>query len=70
MEQHPFLALASTDLSPALTAARKRALWDELADLLNREGPAVRTADHWRHSWLQLCCRKRAEAARLRADQR
>ncbi|KAK8759059.1 hypothetical protein V5799_003309, partial [Amblyomma americanum] len=69
LEQHSFLARASTKLSQSLTAARRRALWDEITEALNRAGPAVKTAEHWRQSWRQICCRKRAELAHLRAGQ-
>ncbi|KAH7959379.1 hypothetical protein HPB49_010637 [Dermacentor silvarum] len=48
MEQHPYLARGATSLSPNMSAAHKKALWNELTAALNVLGPAVKTARRWR----------------------
>ncbi|KAH7985625.1 hypothetical protein HPB52_025513 [Rhipicephalus sanguineus] len=44
LEQHPYLGRSCTEVSPRMTAARKKQLWQEIATLLNQQGPA-------RHGW-------------------
>ncbi|KAH7967936.1 hypothetical protein HPB52_004207 [Rhipicephalus sanguineus] len=42
-EQHPYLGRYYTEVSPRMTAARKKQLWQEIATLLNQQGPAVKS---------------------------
>ncbi|KAH7933061.1 hypothetical protein HPB49_007654 [Dermacentor silvarum] len=54
MEQHPYLARGATSLSPSMSAAHKKALWNELTAALNALGPAVKTARRWRQYWARI----------------
>ncbi|XP_070378182.1 uncharacterized protein [Dermacentor albipictus] len=69
MEEHPYLAKASCVLGPMLTVARRSELWNELAALLNMEGPAVKTAAQWRQYWKKETYSSRHDAAVLSAEQ-
>ncbi|KAH6920630.1 hypothetical protein HPB50_028380 [Hyalomma asiaticum] len=68
IEQHPYLARATTSLSRRLSAARKKELWDEVAAVLNQRGPAVKTPERWRNHWSKLVHAARREAARSAAE--
>ncbi|KAL1441341.1 hypothetical protein MTO96_008614 [Rhipicephalus appendiculatus] len=48
LEQHPYLGRASTEVSPRMTSARKKQLWDEIAAQLNEQGPAIKSPPLWR----------------------
>ncbi|KAH6946590.1 hypothetical protein HPB50_014146 [Hyalomma asiaticum] len=68
IEQHPYLARATTSLSRRLSAARKKELWDEVAAVLNQRGTAVKTPERWRNHWSKLVHAARREAARSAAE--
>ncbi|KAH7937401.1 hypothetical protein HPB49_011705 [Dermacentor silvarum] len=51
MEQHLQLALRSSELGPGFSLADRRRLWQQLADVLNTEGPVVKTVDQWQDWW-------------------
>ncbi|KAH7937052.1 hypothetical protein HPB49_007569 [Dermacentor silvarum] len=51
VEQHLQLALRSSELGPGFTLADRRRLWQQLADVLNTEGPVVKTVDQWQDWW-------------------
>ncbi|KAH7946402.1 hypothetical protein HPB49_024444 [Dermacentor silvarum] len=70
IEQHPYLARTSTELSPRMTAARKNELWEQLAALLNEQGPAVKTPIRWRNHWAKLGHKAKKEAARAASEKR
>ncbi|KAH7977545.1 hypothetical protein HPB49_002287 [Dermacentor silvarum] len=48
MEPHLQLALRSSELGPGFSLVDRRRLWQQLADVLNAEGPVVKTVDQWR----------------------
>ncbi|KAH7937073.1 hypothetical protein HPB49_007742 [Dermacentor silvarum] len=48
MEQHLQLALRSSELGPGFSLVDQGRLWQQLADVLNAEGPVVKTVDQWR----------------------
>ncbi|KAH7938311.1 hypothetical protein HPB49_022434 [Dermacentor silvarum] len=48
MEPHLQLALRSSELGPGFSLVDRRQLWQQLADVLNAEGPVVKTVDQWR----------------------
>ncbi|KAH7936172.1 hypothetical protein HPB52_019443 [Rhipicephalus sanguineus] len=62
MEQHPHLATRASEFTPEFTAAERRRLWVELADVLNREGPVTKSLEQWQDGW-----RKQSHDARLDA---
>ncbi|KAH7936335.1 hypothetical protein HPB52_021541 [Rhipicephalus sanguineus] len=51
LEQQPYLGRSCTEVSPRMTAARKKQLWQEIATLLNQQGPAVKSPLLWRNHW-------------------
>lgn len=51
MEQHPQLALRSSDLGSGFTLVDRGQLRQQLADALNAEGPVVKTVDQWQDWW-------------------
>ncbi|KAK8773620.1 hypothetical protein V5799_011849 [Amblyomma americanum] len=64
-EQHPALAHAASPLSVGYTAARRRELWQEVANLLNAVGPVVKSVPLWRHTWQVWCTRCNREEAQF-----
>ncbi|KAH7977552.1 hypothetical protein HPB49_002312 [Dermacentor silvarum] len=70
IEQHPYLARASTELSPRMAAARSNELWEELATILNKQGPAVKTVSRRRNHWAKLGHKTKKEAARAASEKR
>ncbi|XP_054926020.1 uncharacterized protein [Dermacentor andersoni] len=70
IEQHPYLARASTEFSPRMTAARKNELWEEVAAVLNAQGPAVKTTSRWRNHWAKMAHKAKKEAARAASEKR
>ncbi|XP_054931914.1 uncharacterized protein [Dermacentor andersoni] len=70
IDQHPYLARGATSLSPSISAAKKKALWEEVAAALNAIGPAVKTARRWRLYWARLCYDCRRIAAQVGAEMR
>ncbi|XP_054919610.1 uncharacterized protein [Dermacentor andersoni] len=70
IEQHPYLARASTEFSPRMTAARKNELWEEVAAVLNAQGPAVKATSRWRNHWAKMAHKAKKEAARAASEKR
>nr|XP_054924945.1 uncharacterized protein LOC129383936 [Dermacentor andersoni] len=70
MEQHPWLVKGSSVLTPEVTKASKARLWRELAEILNAEGPAMKTADQWRQFWKKEVYNSRHDAAVVAAEHR
>lgn len=70
MELNPRLASKSGEFDPNFTAAKREQLWEELAALLNAEGPPVRTAQAWRIWWTKFVYRCRREAGRFGGQMR
>ncbi|XP_054931066.1 uncharacterized protein [Dermacentor andersoni] len=65
MEQHPLLAIRSSELGPRFTVGDRRRLWQQLADALKSEGPVVKTTEQWKE-W----SRKQVFAAAISQEQR
>ncbi|KAH7932710.1 hypothetical protein HPB49_017967 [Dermacentor silvarum] len=70
MEQHPYLARGATSLSPSMSAAHKKALWNELTAALNALGPAVKTARRWRQYWARIVHDLKKLAAQVGSERR
>lgn len=70
MEQHPYLARGATSLSPSMSAAHKKALWNELTAALNALGPAVKTARRWRQYWARIVHDLKKLAAQVGSEKR
>nr|XP_054928099.1 uncharacterized protein LOC129385491 [Dermacentor andersoni] len=70
IEQHPYLSRGATSLSPSMSAARKKAICEEIAAVLNAIGPAVKTARCWRLYWARLCYDCRRIAAQVGTEKR
>ncbi|KAH7948810.1 hypothetical protein HPB49_002510 [Dermacentor silvarum] len=70
MEQHPYLALGATSFSPSVSAAHKKALWNELTAALNALGPAVKTARRWRQYWARIVHEMKKLAALVGSEKR
>ncbi|KAH7959846.1 hypothetical protein HPB49_014300 [Dermacentor silvarum] len=70
MEQHPYLARGATSLSPSMSAAHKKALWNELTAALNALGPAVNTARRWRQYWARIVHDLKKLAAQVGSEKR
>ncbi|XP_072141080.1 uncharacterized protein [Dermacentor andersoni] len=70
IEQHPYLARASTEFSPRMTAALKNELWEEVAAVLNAQGPAVKATSRWRNHWAKMAHKAKKEAARAASEKR
>ncbi|KAH7949267.1 hypothetical protein HPB49_006835 [Dermacentor silvarum] len=70
MEQHPYLARGATSLSPSMSAAHKKALWNELTAALNALGPAVKTARRWRQYWARIVHDMKKLAAQVGSEKR
>ncbi|XP_070379249.1 myb-related transcription factor, partner of profilin-like [Dermacentor albipictus] len=70
IEQHPYLARASTEFSPRMTAARKNELWEAVAAVLNGQGPAVKSTSRWRNHWAKMAHKAKKEAARAASEKR
>ncbi|XP_037504906.1 uncharacterized protein LOC119380256 [Rhipicephalus sanguineus] len=68
LEQHPYLGRSCTEVSPRMTAARKKQLWQEIATLLNQQGPAVKSPQLWRNHWAKMVCGARKELARSTSE--
>lgn len=66
MVQEPLLGRDASDLRPDL---RER-LWQNLAAVLNRQGPASRSVDEWRRVWRQRVLAARGNAAEAVTDYR
>lgn len=70
LEQHPYLGRSCTEVSPRMTAARKKQLWQEIATLLNQQGPAVKSPQLWRNHWAKMVYGARKELARSRSERK
>nr|XP_054926405.1 proteoglycan 4-like [Dermacentor andersoni] len=53
-----------------MTAARKNELWEEVAAVLNAQGPAVKTTSRWRNHWAKMAHKAKKEAARAASEKR
>ncbi|KAH7986425.1 hypothetical protein HPB49_025973 [Dermacentor silvarum] len=65
MEQHPQLASRSSELGPGFTAGDRRRLWQQLADVLNEQGPVVKAADQWQDGGANRSTRPAATPSQL-----
>nr|XP_054920781.1 uncharacterized protein LOC126518091 isoform X3 [Dermacentor andersoni] len=70
MEKHAFLVTASRVPSPEATVERKRELWEEIAALLNAEGPARKSLRKWQAFWRKEVFLSRRDAAETRSGGR
>ncbi|KAH7948922.1 hypothetical protein HPB49_003438 [Dermacentor silvarum] len=70
MEQHPQLASRSSELGPGFTAGDRRRLWQQLADVLNEQGPMVKAADQWQEWWRKQVYEARRDAIAIAQVQR
>ncbi|XP_050023904.2 uncharacterized protein [Dermacentor andersoni] len=70
MEKHAFLVTASRVPSPEATMERKRELWEEIAALLNAEGPARKSLRKWQAFWRKEVFLSRRDAAETRSGGR
>ncbi|KAH7960927.1 hypothetical protein HPB49_025121 [Dermacentor silvarum] len=70
IEQHPYLARGATSLSPSMSPAQKKALWQELTAALNALGPAVKTARRWRQYWARIVYDCKKLAAQVGSEKR
>ncbi|KAH7959254.1 hypothetical protein HPB49_009682 [Dermacentor silvarum] len=70
MEQHPYLVRGTTILSPSMSVAQKKALWEELTAALNALGPAVKTARRWHQYWARIVYDIKKLAAQVGSEKR
>ncbi|XP_075527115.1 uncharacterized protein LOC142559400 [Dermacentor variabilis] len=70
MEQHPQLAIRSSELGPRFTVGDRRRLWQQLADALNSEGPVVKSTEQWQEWWRKQAFEARRDAAAIAQEQR
>ncbi|XP_075546201.1 uncharacterized protein LOC142579660 [Dermacentor variabilis] len=70
MQEHPQLAIRSSELGPRFTAGDRRRLWQQLADQLNTQGPVVKTVEQWQEWWRKQVFEARRNAAALAQEQR
>ncbi|KAH7934278.1 hypothetical protein HPB49_024298 [Dermacentor silvarum] len=70
MEQHPQLASRSSELGPGFTAGDRRRLWQQLADVLNEQGPVVKASDQWQEWWHKQIYEARRDATAIAQVQR
>nr|XP_054921061.1 uncharacterized protein LOC129381872 [Dermacentor andersoni] len=70
MQEHPPLAVRSSELGPRFTAGDRRRLWQQLAEQLNTQGPVVKTVEQWQEWWRKQVFEARRNAAALAQEQR
>ncbi|KAH7982257.1 hypothetical protein HPB52_003546 [Rhipicephalus sanguineus] len=70
MERHSRLVFRAGELDSTFTAFDRNRLWEELARLLNDEGPPIRSAREWRIWWTKFVHRCRRDAGDYASEMR
>ncbi|KAH7953662.1 hypothetical protein HPB49_010913 [Dermacentor silvarum] len=70
MKQYPQLASRSSELGPGFTTGDRRRLWQQLADVLNEEGPVMNAVDQWQEWWRKRVYEARRDATAIAQVQR